>query len=250
MQTFEIEKECRICLDTHNNSRLISPCSCKGSNKWVHEECLKKWRLLNINKNHFYKCSVCQKDYVFKINKSIEKFSFDLPTIFLVNFFLIFIIFPGVISLDLTFKYLSLNIISLGTADLNSNTYMKNYFDNKINIYFIYLTSFIFYKILNLIYYYSNYKLFIKNKNKLKKHNLITVTKNLLSFFSIYLSYFISILANNFYFLVLPTLLTTFIIPFNIYYMYKIPNEIIKKNNIETEVLSLRKSNIFQNDMV
>lgn len=253
MQTFEIEKECRICLDTHNNSRLISPCSCKGTNKWVHEECLKKWRLLNINKDPFYKCSVCKKDYVFKINKSIEKFIYYMPSILISNLFLLFIIFPLVVLLDLNFKYVCLNIISIGTANLNSNTYLKNYFNYKINIYYIYLISFIIYNILNLLYYYSSYYFYIKNKKIFKNHNLIIFIKNFLCCFIIYISYFISIQANNFYFFLLPSLSVTFIIPFNIYYMYKISNEIIKKNNINIEVLSFEENpliNMIQNDMV
>jgi len=44
---------CRICYSNQNpftnDSDLISPCSCKGSLKYVHSTCLKYWR---------YKCSI------------------------------------------------------------------------------------------------------------------------------------------------------------------------------------------------
>ena len=34
------EPTCRICLDSENNQDLISPCLCKGSQKYVHQTCL------------------------------------------------------------------------------------------------------------------------------------------------------------------------------------------------------------------
>lgn len=34
---------CRICRDREPRGRLISPCLCKGSVKWVHDTCLQRW---------------------------------------------------------------------------------------------------------------------------------------------------------------------------------------------------------------
>lgn len=36
---------CRICLCDDGSSELIKPCKCKGSLRYVHENCLKVWIL-------------------------------------------------------------------------------------------------------------------------------------------------------------------------------------------------------------
>ncbi|EWC47670.1 hypothetical protein DRE_03290 [Drechslerella stenobrocha 248] len=64
-------KQCRICLDTSTEDvdpelgRLISPCRCKGSARYVHEECLRLWRLHSANDLSFYKCPTCHFEYQF-----------------------------------------------------------------------------------------------------------------------------------------------------------------------------------------
>ncbi|KAI5791755.1 RING finger domain-containing protein [Peziza echinospora] len=63
------EKTCRICLDTTTLSydpelgRLLSPCKCRGSVKYVHEECLNRWRELSSNKKSYYQCTTCGYKY-------------------------------------------------------------------------------------------------------------------------------------------------------------------------------------------
>ena len=44
-------KECRICYENEkeNKKKLISPCACNGTSKYIHHLCLEKWR--NKNKN-------------------------------------------------------------------------------------------------------------------------------------------------------------------------------------------------------
>ena len=38
-------KECRICLDEEkDDNKLIIPCKCKGTQKYVHIKCLQTWR--------------------------------------------------------------------------------------------------------------------------------------------------------------------------------------------------------------
>lgn len=36
---------CRICMNEEETSRFISPCLCKGTSEFLHEECLKMWIL-------------------------------------------------------------------------------------------------------------------------------------------------------------------------------------------------------------
>jgi hypothetical protein len=59
---------CRICLDEENdNSKLIVPCLCKGSMKYIHPTCLDKLR--KSNPNEYYNCKICE--YKYKIRPTI-----------------------------------------------------------------------------------------------------------------------------------------------------------------------------------
>ncbi len=47
-----------------NDGRLISPCRCKGSQKYVHEGCLQAWRKSQpLSGRHFWKCPTCHFEY-------------------------------------------------------------------------------------------------------------------------------------------------------------------------------------------
>lgn len=67
----EISRICRICLANDNESEMISPCLCKGSMKYVHSECLKRWRhsALNHYKPSYYRCDQCFCPYTFALNE-------------------------------------------------------------------------------------------------------------------------------------------------------------------------------------
>ena len=67
------DKICRYCLS--NEGELISPCQCKGTNKWVHLDCLKKWQKTSLlsqsthpkYQTHIEKiCNVCKTEFNFK----------------------------------------------------------------------------------------------------------------------------------------------------------------------------------------
>ena len=40
----EKEKMCRYCFDGEEDGELISPCACKGGQKFVHLNCLRRWQ--------------------------------------------------------------------------------------------------------------------------------------------------------------------------------------------------------------
>jgi len=49
MVTEEEEKLCRFCFDEEEEgNELISPCRCKGGQKWIHLGCLRKWQRMTI----------------------------------------------------------------------------------------------------------------------------------------------------------------------------------------------------------
>lgn len=54
------DRQCKICYEIENNdNKLINPCKCKGTIKWIHDKCLKEW--ININKEKG--CSICKYEY-------------------------------------------------------------------------------------------------------------------------------------------------------------------------------------------
>jgi E3 ubiquitin-protein ligase DOA10 len=98
-----IEKECRICLDSseEEGNKLLNICECKGSLKYIHNECAMKWIK---ERNGNTRCELCKTKYdkeKLKINP-IEKFkillfykeslSLILGIILLVSIILIIII--------------------------------------------------------------------------------------------------------------------------------------------------------------
>ena len=53
--------ECRYCLE--GGGDLISPCACSGTNKYVHRECLDRWRA--TNPQYATMCRECNTPYTF-----------------------------------------------------------------------------------------------------------------------------------------------------------------------------------------
>ncbi|KAF9903583.1 hypothetical protein EC991_003536 [Linnemannia zychae] len=64
------ERQCRICLggadEEDTLGRLISPCLCKGSMKYVHIECLNAWRTRSPKRESHYKCDTCKYSFSFR----------------------------------------------------------------------------------------------------------------------------------------------------------------------------------------
>ena len=58
-QSKEILLICRICYNGNEEEPLLSPCSCSGSIKFVHQSCLLKW--LKARKPN---CELCNYNYV------------------------------------------------------------------------------------------------------------------------------------------------------------------------------------------
>jgi E3 ubiquitin-protein ligase DOA10 len=57
---------CRICFGDAEDGRLISPCLCKGSMRFVHAECLTMWRNTSANQASFFACDSCMYRYSFR----------------------------------------------------------------------------------------------------------------------------------------------------------------------------------------
>lgn len=61
----EVEKNCRICRGEGNEAQpLLHPCKCRGSIKYIHQDCLMEW-LKHSNKST-KQCDICNTPYKFK----------------------------------------------------------------------------------------------------------------------------------------------------------------------------------------
>jgi hypothetical protein len=66
---------CRFCLseDHPKNNKMITPCACTGSIRYLHLECLHEWRRLSSNEEYKDKCSICQHYYDLPRRWPLEK---------------------------------------------------------------------------------------------------------------------------------------------------------------------------------
>lgn len=61
------ERTCRICFSPEApEEKLISPCKCRGTSKWIHIDCLNQWRNHSQNSKSFYRCDQCHYEYSFR----------------------------------------------------------------------------------------------------------------------------------------------------------------------------------------
>jgi hypothetical protein len=64
------EKICRICLE-HTEEPFISPCKCKGTQKYIHRSCLNRWRFKKPE--NFFECHECKTEYKFNFSNSLTR---------------------------------------------------------------------------------------------------------------------------------------------------------------------------------
>lgn len=50
----------------NEDGRLICPCKCSGSIKWVHESCLQEWRYSQAGQPSQWKCATCGYEFQFE----------------------------------------------------------------------------------------------------------------------------------------------------------------------------------------
>jgi hypothetical protein len=76
----DLPYSCRFCFEESDDySEFISPCSCNGTMKYIHKDCLNKWFESKKQTDHYYKCQDCHSYYVRDSPENLnEKISSDL----------------------------------------------------------------------------------------------------------------------------------------------------------------------------
>ena len=107
------ENICRICLENDYIERLIFPCKCRGTAKFVHEECIAQWISTTTNIEAKKQCMQCL--YKYKFQKKIEIpckccsfFEYNILPILIYQMTILFSI-----SWFITTKYKNINFIDL-----------------------------------------------------------------------------------------------------------------------------------------
>lgn len=62
--------QCRICHEYGGD--LIKPCRCDGSVKWVHRDCLNRWRASRTNPRSLTNCCECGSQYLLDLKRIIS----------------------------------------------------------------------------------------------------------------------------------------------------------------------------------
>lgn len=59
-----LQPQPRVTYESDEGGRLLSPCKCKGSQKYVHEDCLNAWRRADpTQKRNYWECPTCRYRY-------------------------------------------------------------------------------------------------------------------------------------------------------------------------------------------
>ena len=77
----EEPKQCRICFESQetDDNELIHPCRCSGTSKYVHRDCINRWRNENTNNSRFTRCNECGTRYTIQYNIPRERAAINAP---------------------------------------------------------------------------------------------------------------------------------------------------------------------------
>ncbi|KAG0559777.1 hypothetical protein KC19_10G128400 [Ceratodon purpureus] len=67
----EDQRQCRICLELDGED-FIAPCKCRGSQKYVHRECLDNWRSIKEG-FAFCHCTTCKTPYHIRVHTPADR---------------------------------------------------------------------------------------------------------------------------------------------------------------------------------
>jgi hypothetical protein len=135
-------EECRICFDEDSIQNFITPCLCRGTNKYVHEECLQIWRIMAENPENVTTCPSCQFKYIIELkNKGLcqcfKKYSKNI-SVKINHIFIFNLIYLSVIS-SIIFFVNNFNIVIL-----NANNKVNDILDiSSYDIYIFHISNII-----------------------------------------------------------------------------------------------------------
>lgn len=105
-------------IESEEDRKLIAPCQCKGTMKYVHRGCLNAWRINSGRKDSYFKCEQCFTAYTFR----------DTPySRLLSNPWVIRVLAIGVFFFWLCGWFLFVHVVDNISGDLENSTYFMDY---------------------------------------------------------------------------------------------------------------------------
>lgn len=190
-------EECRICLEEDTYDNLISPCYCRGTNKYVHKKCLNQWRALSDNSENIDKCPTCKFNYVFEntilMSKTRKNIIFNYFTKFIGNNIILLLLVNALLLLFFSYIIYYIN---------NSNYYIlghyekDNHFDSLsiVQLAIILISAFYFLLFANSYYKSENKKILLKYFKR--NYIFFQIVLYFISIICLFLSPLISLLIN------------------------------------------------------
>ena len=128
---------CRICFEEDIRVKLISPCLCSGSSKYVHSNCLEDWRNVNLQNEKYYMCEICKERYILElVNKNINDLYFQYKLFIGLELLVILTI----VITSITILGSLLKIVLHENTNFINNRYINDFV---VGLLFILLVSFI-----------------------------------------------------------------------------------------------------------
>tara|TARA_Y100000816_G_C26034456_1_gene541654 strand:+ start:320 stop:1192 length:873 start_codon:yes stop_codon:yes gene_type:complete len=240
-------KECRICFESDDlsNNKLISPCNCNGTSKYVHTNCLKLWINNSINPNAKKICMECRTEYNFLILHDKKEYIYSLTLFSIntsVNFLLfIFTLVPFVLFFDYHIISSFSNEISLILNFGNEHALLNKQLEIcKKKCYEVNLLFFTSFYIFTQNIFFNFYLLYIKNcvvMNKTMYNELMKTTfKTYYTYMSLYIfTYYSTLIFNSLYLFYIYSMIFILFYPHLLYF-------ISKKHIIVLKIINDRES--------
>lgn len=243
------QKICRICLED-DDEEYISPCLCKGTQKYIHRECLNRWRNMHPHDSEKKNsCEICKYEFKFynRDKTDYSKYLIKINYIYIIRSMFTWFTSMMFIWIELTSDFFiirTLNFYNYNNSKLliifrqpsSNNIYYTNYI-----LFYLPLSFFILEMYYVINFYLQCYKIF---KNTDYKFIMNCYTNKYICQSFLFLYYYYS-------FLIINDLPFTYIysncftIIFNIFYrlsFYKKHNEVISdiiyEKNFNEEILS------------
>jgi hypothetical protein len=176
MAITDVEDACRFCFEGPDTGNpLVTPCKCIGSMKYVHIQCIKKWRETTSNHEWVHRCQLCLEDYDVFLRWEKEDAPHQVPllhaltkkpAIVSIIFYYFHLIFLSLVPISMILNY-STELLTIYAIQIHQ---VKPPYANFHYLYFTRISYYIYLSMLSAVtglyfsIYYRSFWKYIHNK--------------------------------------------------------------------------------------
>ena len=233
--------ECRICFDIETyDDPFITPCSCKGTSKYVHKSCLNTWRHFNREGLGWKQCMECKTEYSTRYKYPVENTKIfpiikNVSVVYFFQYIWCVIFGFSIWMVELTDDYLAIRMLNFNRTlkEPSLLTYVKN---DELSPQIFYFSYMMFIQsLLSYVYFATKIHYNIKRKSvyfeEIKKQYISAVFTSL----QFIIWYYILVWNEQPILFLNVASFISMIEPFMYYKLIKKHNKIIKNMNDENE---------------